>query len=146
MATDTVKRNNLTKRARRTVTAAPSATQRATVIKMLARGYAPAEAAAAAAISGGDDAQQVVEAIMRDPAALAELQGAAWDRVRASLPRAVSVICSQLEGDNEWIAQNAARTVFDLASKAQQQADASPTITFGAMPAPGMPSTHAEDD
>ena len=146
MASDTVKRNNLTKRPRRTVLTGPSAEQRATIIRMLSRGYAPAEAAAAAALNGAEDANEAVEAIMRDPAALAELQGAAWDRIRASLPRAASVICSQLECDNEWIAQNAARTLVDLASKAQQQADASPTITFGTMPAPAVPPTHIEEE
>lgn len=143
MVSDTVKRKSLT---RRTLNQPATAAQRATIIRMLSRGYAPAEAAAAAAINGSDQAQEVVESIMRDPAALQELQSAAWDRVRASLPRAVSVLCSQVDGDNEWIAQNAARTIVDLASKAQAVADSSPTISFGSMPPPGMPSTRSEDD
>ena len=123
---------------------APTDEQRAMIIRMLARGYSPAEAAAAAAINGEDRAQDVVEAILRDQSVLQELTAASWDGIRAALPLAVSVIRGQLTADNDWIAQNAARVVFDLAQKVQQTADSSPTISFGSMPAPGMPSTHED--
>ena len=149
MATDTARKRIPRARAgdptmhRRNKAAPPAPTdeQRAMIIRMLARGYSPAEAAAAAAINGEDRAQDVVEAILRDQSVLQELTAASWDGIRAALPLAVSVIRGQLTADNDWIAQNAARVVFDLAQKVQQTADSSPTISFGSMPAPGMPST-----
>lgn len=124
----------------------PTAAQRETIVRMLARGYSPAETAAAVELGGAESAREIVDAILREQDTLSVLQAASWDGIRAALPQAVAVIRGQLEADNQWIAQNAARVVFDLAQKVQQEADASPTISFGQMPAPGMPSTHAEED
>lgn len=128
-------------------TAAPRATaqQRALIIKLLARGYAPAEAVAVANLEEGAS-QDILEGILRDPAALGELTAAAWSRVQAALPRAVSVVMGQIDSDNEWIAQNAARSIIDLAQRAAQQVDSAPVVTFGSMPAPGIPATRDEDD
>ena len=123
-------------------TAAPRATakERALIIRLLARGYAPAEAVAVANLEEGA-AQDILDSIIRDPAAQNELRGAAWDNVQAALPRAIAVITRQIESDNDWISLNAARAVVELAQRAAEQVDSAPVITFGAMPIPGLPVT-----
>ena len=124
---------------------APTPAQRATVARMLCQGYTPAECAAAASLQGSEMPQEVVADMLRDPALLADMQAAAFDAIRAALPQAVAVVRGQMSADNDWIAQNAARVVFDLAQRVTATADSAPVVTFGGMPAPGLPSTTADE-
>ena len=84
--------------------------------------------------------------MLRDPALLADMQAAAYDAIRAALPQAVAVVRGQLGADNEWIAQNASRVIFDLAQRVTATADSAPVVSFNGMPVPGLPSTTADED
>ena len=123
--------------------------EREKIVSMLCRGYTAAETAAAVVISRGDvdseAAAQAVEKVLKDPATLDAMQAAAWDMVRAALPRAVARVSGQIDNENDRVAINACRVVFDLLSRANESAEAAPVVSFGAMPAPGMPPTVADE-
>ena len=145
MLTDSVKSKDLTRRRRTGPQERLKMEEREKIVSMLCRGYTAAETAAAVVINRGDAdneaATQAVERILKDPATLDAMQTAAWDMVRAALPRAVARVSGQIDNDNDWVAINAARVIFDLLSRANESTEAAPVVSFGAMPPPGMPST-----
>ena len=60
---------------------------------------------------------------------------------QAMLPRAYAVLHNQLNHENPWVAQNAARELIRLHNLQQGQADNNVVVTFGAMPKPGAPAS-----
>lgn len=58
---------------------------------------------------------------------------------QAMLPRAYAVLHNQLNHDNPWVAQNAARELIRLHNLQQGQSDNNVVVTFGSMPTPGTP-------
>lgn len=145
MASNHVKSKNLTHNRRTAPPEKLTMQQREMIVSMLCRGYTAAETAAAVVINRGDEdrdaAARAVEKVLKEPATLDAMQTAAWDMVRAALPRAVARVSGQIDNDNDWVAINAARVIFDLLSRANESTEAAPVVSFGAMPPPGMPST-----
>jgi len=118
--------------------------QRAMLLKLLSEGYAPAEAVAETMVKLESERSEInkeLEVMMEDDGVLNQLQEAAWARMKASMPRAVSVIQGQLEDENGWLAQGAARMIMDYGAKMAEISRA-PVIVFGdGMPEPAFPST-----
>ena len=61
--------------------------------------------------------------------------------VATIIPKAYAVLQSQLDSNNPWVAQGAARELIRLYNLQQGQADNSVVVTFGSMPRPGAPGT-----
>lgn len=121
--------------------------QRAMLLKLLSEGYAPAEAVAETMVKIGSERSEVnreLEVMMEDDGVLNQLQEVAWARMKASMPRAVSVLQGQLEDENAWVSQGAARMVLDYGAKMAEISRA-PVIVFGdGMPEPGFPQSTDE--
>lgn len=61
------------------------------------------------------------------------------DVIAAMVPRAYAVLQAQLDHNNPWVAQGAARELIRLYNIAQGAADQSVVVSFGSMPPPGAP-------
>lgn len=69
-----------------------------------------------------------------------EMQRRAVSRsLQCAANKAASVLISQLDDPNAWVAQNAARTIIQMFENTRKADDASVTVNFLAMPMPAMP-------
>lgn len=58
--------------------------------------------------------------------------------------KSINVLTKQLDSDNAWVAQNAARTLLQLGLGMESKADATLIVNFGSMPEPALPDSEEE--
>lgn len=86
-----------------------------------------------------------VKGWLRRDDVIALINDAVAQAAQLAAPYAQQVLIRQLDDGNPWVAQSAAREVLRQAQMAASTAEATVTVQFGAMPAPGLPSG-AQDD
>lgn len=65
-------------------------------------------------------------------------------RLSDAMVKSANVLIGQLEHDNPWIAQNAARTLLQLGTNMDGKADMTMIVNFGSMPEPALPDAEEE--
>lgn len=68
------------------------------------------------------------------------------ETLRTASVKAAKVLTDQLDSSNQWVAQNAARTILQFMRDQNRTDELNVTVTFtGGMPDPGMPVAHITD-